>query len=40
MLIILFLGVVLQKDRFIALNHMAQELYQENYHGRDGIKKR
>ena len=31
---------LLQKDRFHALTNMADELYMENYHGRDKIKKR
>ena len=29
-----------QRDRFSALSTMAQELYQESYHARDGVRKR
>ncbi|KAI0237885.1 Spectrin beta chain, non-erythrocytic 1 [Lamellibrachia satsuma] len=29
-----------RKDRFVALSHMAKELYNENYHARDRIKER
>ena len=39
-ILISFFDLDLQKDRFIALGHMAKELYQENYHARDRIKKR
>ena len=28
-----------QKDRFLALNVMVQELSQENYHGKDDVRK-